>query len=153
MTDSIYILRRTGTALDNHGQPLNRAFNANRLVERSTDELIGLCRGLTIDGAISEEEVQCLRQWLETYRAAADAWPGNVIRARVDRILEDGLITQEERTDLFELLREVVGEKAEAPARDQSTALPLSKPAPPIIFSNNTFCLTGRFAWGVSCTV
>ena len=32
--------------LDDHGQPLNRAFNAKRIRDRGVDELLGLCKGM-----------------------------------------------------------------------------------------------------------
>lgn len=99
MSERIYILKRVGK-LDAHGQPLNRNWNAKRLTERSTDELIGICRGLLVDKAVSEEEAGYLKSWLHTYHGAAGSWPGNVIAARLDKIFEDGIIDPEEREDL-----------------------------------------------------
>ena len=147
MPDRIYILKRTGK-VDSHGQPLNRNWNANRLTERSTDELIGICRGLIVDKVVSEEEAGFLKSWLNTYREAAGSWPGNVIAARLDKVFEDGIIDPEERDDLFNLLREVTGEKTDLLSSNRSTTLPFTKPAPPIFFTDQHFCLTGRFAWG-----
>jgi len=147
MPDRIYVLKRTGK-LDSDGQPLNRNWNANRLTERSTDELIGICRGLIVDKVVSEEEAGFLKSWLNTFRAAANSWPGNVIAARLDKIFEDGIIDPEERQDLFNLLREVMGQQTDLLASNRSTTLPFTKPAPPIFFSNQLFCFTGRFAWG-----
>jgi NAD-dependent DNA ligase len=54
----------------------------------------------------------------------------------------------EERADLFNLLREVVGQKADLISSNRSTVLPFTEPAPPIFFTDQHFCLTGRFAWG-----
>ena len=147
MSERIYILKRVGK-LDAHGQPLNRNWNAKRLTERSTDELIGICRGLLVDKAVSEEEAGYLKSWLHTYHGAAGSWPGNVIAARLDKIFEDGIIDPEEREDLFHLLREVVGAQKEMLSPNLSTALPFTKPAPPVFFTDQQFCLTGRFAWG-----
>lgn len=147
MSDRIYTLKRKGQ-LDAHGQPVNRTWNANRLTERSTDELIGLCRGLIVDKAVSEDEAGYLKRWLSSNRDAIDRWPGNVIAARLDKIFEDGIIDPEEREDLFNLLREAVGQKSDPTSSDHSTALPFTKPAPLIFFTNQQFCLTGRFAWG-----
>ena len=147
MHDRIYLLKRTG-ALDSNGQPRNRNWKTNRLTERSPDELIGICRGLIADKVVNEEEAAFLKSWLNNYRKAASRWPGNVIAARLDKIFEDGIIDPEEREDLFNLLLEVTGEPAALLSSNRSTTLPFTKPAPPISFSNQYFCLTGRFAWG-----
>ena len=147
MDDRIYRLKRAGQ-LDPDGQPINRNWNANRLTERSTDELIGICRGLIVDKVVSEEETGFLKSWLNTYRDVADSWPGNVIAARLDKVFEDGIIDPEEGDDLFNLLREVTGQKTAASPSNHSTTLPFTKPAPPIFFTDQLFCLTGRFAWG-----
>jgi NAD-dependent DNA ligase len=147
MADRIYILKRAGQ-LGPDGQPLNRNWNAKRLTDRSTDELIGICRGLIVDKAVTEEEVSFLNSWLNTYRDVAGSWPGNVIAARLDKIFEDGIIDPEEREDLFKLLQEIAGQKSHILSSNYSTTLPFTKPAPPIIFADQDFCLTGRFAWG-----
>ena len=147
MHDRIYVLKRTG-ALDSARQPLNRNWKANRLTERSTDELIGICRGLIADQVVNEEEAGFLKSWLNTYRTATRRWPGNVIAARLDTIFEDGIIDPEEREDLFNLLLEVTGEPAALLSSNRSATVPFTKPAPPISFNNQHFCLTGRFAWG-----
>lgn len=147
MDDRIYKLKRTGQ-LNPDGQPINRNWNANRLTERSTDELIGICRGLIVDKVVSEEETSFLKRWLNTYRDAADSWPGNVIAARLDKVFEDGIIDPEERDDLFNLLREVTGQETAVSPSNLSSTLPFTKPAPAIFFTDQLFCLTGRFAWG-----
>lgn len=58
MPDGFYILRNPSRssypALDDHGQPKNRRWNAKRLDERSVDEFLGLCRGLVADGLLTD---------------------------------------------------------------------------------------------------
>jgi len=44
MPDKFYTLKNDG-GLDDHGQPRNRRFNAKRRLDRSVDELLGLCKG------------------------------------------------------------------------------------------------------------
>ncbi len=53
------------TILDDHGQPLNRAYGKKRLNDRAIDELIGLSRGLTADGAVNQSEAEFLLKWME----------------------------------------------------------------------------------------
>lgn len=148
MAKRIYVLRRP-SKLDAHGQPTIQAWNAPRVAERSIDELIGICKGLISDQVLSEEEVGFLTSWLNANQRAIHVWPANALGARINQILEDKIIYPEERQDLFDLMAEIVGQaKNGGPPTNNSTALPLTKPAPPIFFDKQRFCLTGRFVMG-----
>jgi len=144
----LYVLRRA-SKLGSHGQPRNRSWSTDRIAERSIDELIGLCKGLISDHVIVEEESAFLLQWLQANQQTLDTWPANIIAARIDGFLEDGKIDPTEREDLLTLLADIVGQskRSHNPA-ENSTALPLTTPPPPIFFSNRRFCLTGRFMLG-----
>lgn len=64
-------------------------------------------------------------------------------------MLADGVIDAEERQELLELLRDLIGGKpAAGKAVNFASALPLTQPAPDIIFAGKTFCFTGTFAFG-----
>ena len=148
MAERIYTLR-DGAPLDEHGQPMNRRFNAAKIADRTIDELLGLSKGLIVDGAISEDEVIFLATWVQERRDRTSGWPFSVLSDRIARILLDGIITPEERADLLELLREITGgTQAEELSTDRSTSLPLNTPAPAIEFSHRTFCFTGKFFFG-----
>jgi NAD-dependent DNA ligase len=143
MAKRIYVLRR----LDAHGQPTT-PYNAPRIADRSIDELIGICKGLIADQRLSEEEILFLTSWLNANQQASDVWPAKALIARINQILEDKLILEEERTDLFSLLAEIVGQAQDGAATNHSTTLPLTTPAPPVFFTGHRFCLTGRFVMG-----
>lgn len=148
MGKQIYILRRP-SALDAHGQPLNRLYTAPRIATRSIDELIGISKGLISDQVLNEDEFGFLASWLKANQHVLDVWPANVLASRITHILEDRVVDQEERVDLFRLLAEIVGQvKAGADGKNRSTALPLTKPAPPVFFKKQYFCLTGKFVMG-----
>lgn len=148
MAKRIYVLRRASKP-DAHSQPSIQSWNAPRIAERSIDELIGICKGLISDHVLNEEEVGFLTSWLRTNQQAINVWPANVLAARIEQILEDKIIYPEERKDLFQLLAEIVGQANNGgPATNNSTALPLTKPAPPVFFKNQRFCITGRFVMG-----
>lgn len=146
MARRIYLLHRS-SKLDAHGQPACQ-YNAPRIADRAIDELIGLCKGMIVDRHVSEEEVLFLTSWLQANQQAADVWPASAILGRITHILDDRIITAEEREDLLTLLQEIVGQAQNATATNNSTALPLTKPAPPVFFQKRRFCLTGRFAVG-----
>lgn len=142
MAKRIYVLRRPGK-LDAHGQPITPNWNAPRVAERSIDELLGICKGFIADRSLSEEEVYFLTSWLKANEHVANVWPANVLVDRINRTLEDKVLLTEEREDLFTLLTEIVGQGKDGPA--SSTSLPLTKPSPPIFFTDHRFVLTGRF--------
>lgn len=146
MPRRIYILRRS-SKLDAHGQPVPQ-YNAPRVADRAIDELVGLCKGMIADKNLSEEEVGFLTSWLLANQQAIDVWPASAIASRINQITSDKIITGEEREDLLALLQEIVGQAQNTTATNNSTALPLTKPAPPVFFQQHRFCLTGRFAVG-----
>lgn len=148
MPRRIYVLRQPGSRVDANGQPIHRSYNAPRIADRSIDELVGICKALASDGTITEEEFGFLQSWLNVNQHAIDVWPANILAARINEIMEDQIPTPEERQDLFELITELVGQANQTTPTNNSTALPLTKPAPPVFFANQGFCLTGRFVMG-----
>jgi NAD-dependent DNA ligase len=133
--------------LDLDGQPLYFAWNFQRRIDAGIDELIGLIRGILADGEVSEAETVTLAAWTLKHREIATDWPVNILSARLNRIFADGRVDDLEREDLKALLAEIVGEN-ENPLVTASTTLPLSKPAPDVIFDQNIFIFTGKFAFG-----
>ena len=47
------------TGTDDHGQP-DAAINVERRVRRDMAEMLGLCKGVLVDGEVSEEEAFAL---------------------------------------------------------------------------------------------
>ena len=140
--------------LDDHGQPRNRAYNAKRIKDRGVDELIGLCKGFIADGEVNEAETRFMLEWLEANRCVASDWPGNVLYARAYEFLRDGVLDKNERAELFDLLSKVSGHIPGACTVQTSSTLPFDDPQPPVLFEEQIFVLTGRFAYGTrqECT-
>jgi hypothetical protein len=131
------------------GQPFSLGFNAHRRMERDISELLGLAKGLLADGVICREEADHLKSWVAVHPDASDVWPCNIIAARLDRIYRNGVVTDEERDDLRDLLSDLVGGKAGIlVGLDAATALPINRPPPKVVFRGRTFVLTGKFAMG-----
>jgi NAD-dependent DNA ligase len=133
--------------LDEDGQPLFLAWNSQRRVDAGIDELIGLVRGILADGEVSEAETIALAAWTLKHDEITNDWPVNVLARRLNRIFADGRVDDTEREDLQALLVEILGEN-ENPLVTPSATLPLSKPAPDVIFDQNIFVFTGKFAFG-----
>lgn len=141
--------------LDDHGQPLNRAFNAKRIRDRGVDELLGLCKGMIADDVVNEAEARFLLEWLEANQCVANEWPGNVLYARIYDFLRDGKLDAHEQAELMELLTRYSGHVPGACGTVQtSTALPFDDPQPALEFDAHIFVLTGKFAYGTraECT-
>ena len=83
----------------------NRYIDAKRIDERKVDELIGICKGVTADGVLTVEEVQILVKWLENNKNVTSKWPGNILAERIKEIVSDGIIDENELTELFEILK------------------------------------------------
>lgn len=137
------------TSADDYDRACPPQFNSRRIENRTVAELIGISKALVADGVVSEPEAEFLAQWLKENRNRAQCWPYDVIDARVQRMLADGVIDEAERKELFELLRDVVGGKPVAKnIASFATTLPLTKPLPEIIIPDHSFCFTGKFAFG-----
>lgn len=123
-------------------------------ISKAADELNGLARGILADGKVNTQEAAFFRDWVRSQSPALQ-WPFPALVARIDRIYADGVATEEECSELTELLKALLGGMPEeAPAyvavtTDRATRLPLCDPAPePLEFISRTFCITGKFAFG-----
>lgn len=129
-------------------QLIKRATD-NRLLARSIQTLLGICSGIIADHVINQTEIDYLHTWLLENPEVTDCWPGRAIAARIREILDDGMVTREEHDDLLRLLQEISGNQFNdtgSPAVEDP-AMPIDSDAE-IIFRDNVFCLTGRFAYG-----
>ena len=76
-------------------EPPARKFEA----PKTMGELVGLCRGLIADDKITTAEVMFLSSWLQDVGFIAE-WPASEIAQTMERILEDGVVTKEEKEEL-----------------------------------------------------
>ena len=137
------------TRLDEHGQPVQAGFNAHRRLERDISELLGLAKGILADGQVSDAEAVLLDQWMRAHAERVACWPCDQIATRLRTVLADGMVGNEERSDLAELLSQLVGGDAGIIDGDNAaTRLPLDRPPPTIAYPGRTFVLTGKFAFG-----
>lgn len=134
---------------DANGQPPS-AINAARIADRAMDELIGACRLVLSDGAVSEPEAQSLLSMLSAKSELRSRWPADRLYLRLHEMLVDRVLDPEEQGELLLLLRDLVG-YAGAPGMGNvvlSTPLPLCDPQPAVKFAAQRFCLTGKFIYG-----
>ena len=134
--------------LDAHGQP-NPAYNHLARHSRDISEMIGIVRGILYDGVVSEHEIRGLRDWAGRRPEVVSQWPGSILYERLCSILEDDVVTADERRDLAELLTDLVGgEVRMIGGQVGATTLPIDQPVPVIEIPDRVFVMTGRFAFG-----
>src|SRR5688500_15929067 len=96
--------------LDAHGQPLNKAFNRARRSDRAVHEMLGIAKGMIIDGVVTGDEAAFLSHWVRANPDCVACWPGDALAARLRRIYADGEVGEDERQDLLYFLQQMAGE-------------------------------------------
>jgi BRCA1 C Terminus (BRCT) domain len=128
------------------------AMTSGRRLERTTDELIGICRGVLCDGHVSRPEALFLNNWIERNSAFVDTYPFNHLLDHLHHALEHGVMDSHDESDLLETLSKFVGGEANGEHNSESaslsTALPLDDPEPSPLEFASTFVVTGTFKFG-----
>ncbi|PHR30485.1 MAG: hypothetical protein COA36_00290 [Desulfotalea sp.] len=123
-------------------------FNNEQIKDRNVNELLGLCRGITSDGTVNKEEATYLHQWISKNKAFLDDPMTNILFKRIQSMLEDNHLDEEEKEDLLKILLEYTGDNGPVENITLSTLLPFDNPPPEIIFFKKSFCFSGTFAYG-----
>ncbi len=100
--------------------------------------LMGIIRGLLADSELNEEEILSLRRWMDQHKYLSGNYPFNKIDEQLDTILEDGVITQNEKEKLFETLNRFASPDLKSDNNHGEA----------IVFDKMIFCLTGNFNHG-----
>jgi len=125
------------------GQPtIPYPRNEKNNKDKASESFLGLCNGIIADGELSEAEVNVLRGWLKSNSSYVAEWPFSTISNRINIILEDGACTPDERLELLDLLSTLGSPEI-------ASTLPLTKPTPKVTFKDKTFCITGKFVYGI----
>lgn len=123
-------------------------FNRNSIDDRKIDTLIGLSKGLTADGVVNIHEAKALHAWLIQSKTCSDHPIIANLLNRVDEMLSDDHLDDDESQELLSVLNQISGNHAEVGEMAKATTLPLCNPIPTINFAESTFLFTGTFAFG-----
>jgi hypothetical protein len=118
------------------------------VLKQPLEELLGISRGLLADHKLSDDEIHFLREWLDSHYSLSSSFPGNVIHQRVKSVLEDGVITEEERSHLVETLKLLMENRLEDLAEQVDLTELWFDEVGIINFDKTRFCLTGNFVYG-----
>ncbi|MCG9713326.1 hypothetical protein L1D29_10940 [Shewanella insulae] len=112
------------------------------------NQLLGLLQGIAADNEINKKEIKALVTWLEINHQIIDKWPASVIASKLSDILEDGIITKEEKNDLLTTVQKITGNHFcdTGDASDNTTECfdDISE----VLHDNVGFCFTGKFKSG-----
>jgi len=122
-------------------------FDSSAL-KQSLGELLGIARGLLADQELSDGEIRFLRDWLDQRYAMTSSFPGNVIHDRIKAVLEDGVVTEEERSHLVDTLNLLIEDRLEDLAEQVDLTELWFDEVGIINFDKARFCLTGNFVYG-----
>lgn len=129
-------------------QAAQRAI-AHRQFVKSAQVLSGIITGIVADGHLHDMEVQMLSAWISANPEVTHSWPGSAIARHIAEVLQDGVITPEERGHLLETLQQMVGSDftETGSATAEVAALPFDSTMTHAL-PESRVCLTGEFLYG-----
>jgi hypothetical protein len=120
-----------------------------RRLEHGLAEMMGLVRGVLSDGVVSQREAAHLSQWTRDNPEIAARYPANLLARRLERIFRDGRVDRRERARLGALLSQLAQNPfGLAASFHLATDLPITRPAPDVVFESQTFVFAGEMAYG-----
>lgn len=124
-------------------------MSRDRIATRQVDTLIGLAKGIVLDGIVDQREAEFLRDWLVANHAVLDNPVIGTLMHRVGAMLEDNVLDADEAAELLATLRAFTGEAPEATGELlRSSTLPCDEPPPTVTVEGRVFCFTGTCATG-----
>ncbi|MCK4843167.1 MAG: BRCT domain-containing protein [Methylococcales bacterium] len=123
-------------------------FNRKSIDDRQIDTLIGISKGLIADGKVDQAESEFLLSWLIQSRQNTDNPVIINLLDKVNIMLEDGVLDEEESQELFNLLHSLTGDPSAIGELAKTTSLPINNPLPKISFEGMSFLFTGTCAFG-----
>ena len=115
----------------------------NKKAAHAISELIGIASTLLYDGQISDKEIEFLDVWLIQNQEYQNEWPISEFYALFKKVMEDNIVTPDERKELLEFFSHISISNAFSPTVDG-----IYTTDPKIIFQNKRFLFTGELQWG-----
>lgn len=115
-------------------------FFAHKRVSLTTQtlkELASILKAISCDGMLAKEEIDYLTKWLKENDSLRGNFPYDRIANKLEEVLEDGIITNDESKELLQLFQ-----KAEDPLSCTTTGNSA------IDVRDKNICLSGEFTFG-----
>ena len=141
--------RRLSLMTDPHAdRKVLNLYSRARLDDRAINELLGLAKGIAADGIVNQKEAEFLQKWLVANTAVKDNPVIATLFKRINEMLEDNNLDDEEAQELLDTLHKFGGGDFELGEIQKATRLHFDDPPPSIDFHGRRFCFTGTFAYG-----
>lgn len=117
-------------------------INHSRVYNETTlglQQLYGILDGITCDSQIDDAEVNVLNRWLQKHDYLTGVYPYDKLYLQVQSVLEDGIISDQERDEMMHTFTEMLH--------------PVQEGHHDIDLAGKTFCLTGEFLFGSKAEV
>lgn len=126
----------------------SRLFHEERIDKKSVDLLIGLAAGIAADGKVNQNEASFLKHWIDSNITHLEDPVINILYRRLSDMLQDGVLDEDESTELLSLLHQFTGISSPRPRVLASSTLPIDNPPPEISWAGRAFMFTGVMAYG-----
>ena len=123
-------------------------YRKSEIADRQLDTFLGLAKGMVADGVIVQLEAEYLQNWLIANSAIIRNPRLEGLWQRVTEMLEDGVLDEDEATELLATLRTWTGEAIESGELLRSASFPINQPPPLIEFTGKHFLFTGICSTG-----
>ncbi|MFH0991454.1 MAG: BRCT domain-containing protein [bacterium] len=124
-------------------QDLIAMYNYPRQVQKAIQEIQGIAGMIVYDGVVNEEEISFLSQWLKTHTQLATSYPLADLKSLFEEITKDGVVSPEERKQLFDFLKNIASGTKSSPVVEGIFAA-----KPRITFKTRQFLFTGEMEFG-----
>lgn len=84
-----------------------RKFTGRAEFEKAVNSLLGLIEGIAIDAKINDNEIGFLQEWLDDHSVNSGRHPFNELFPVVKQAIADGILTDDERSDILWLCKRV----------------------------------------------
>ncbi len=119
-----------------------RQWNRPHIVARAASELQGMAAAVIYDGVVDNDEIIMLYKWLTQYEEECHEWPMRDLKRLIEDICEDGIVTSEERRQLFTFLKTFATGPNENPLVDGIYD------DVDVVIPDNVFLFTGKMRFG-----
>ena len=118
-------------------------YNAPLIADRAIQEFQGMASMIILDGVVDDREIDVLLSWAEKYQAFRRQWPLSQLESLIQKILNDGIVTIDERMELLNFLASLAADPSE-----NSTIKNIFSENAHITFPEKNFLFTGKLQFG-----
>lgn len=108
----------------------------------------GLINGIKADHMLVDKEIEFLREWILQHPELENVWPITEVIQILHNILEDGIVTDDERSRLNKFLEAVSKASFKIVTNAARSESLIFDELEEITFESKRFCLTGNFLYG-----